>query len=240
MNEDRSRYNPWPLGKLPKKFQRPEIDQLRKAGYDIDDPREANKLFEAKLCEFTGAKHAILIDSCTDANLLTLMYYKKRQGTFGALVLPARTYISVPQSAKQAGWIVRFVDYNWSGIHQFDPLPVWDAAARFTEGMYIPGSTMNLSFQIKKRLPIGKGGAILTDDSTAADWYRKMTMQGRNVNLAYDRDIIDYMGYNMYMTPEDAARGILLFDMLTAKTRTFEDTMNQSNYTDLRLQKVFK
>jgi len=244
MNEDRSTYNPWPLGKLPKEFQRPEIDQLRAKGYKIDDPREANALFEKKLCDFTGAKYDVLIDNCTDANFLSLAYeyelwdpiVKRDKET---VVIPARTYISVPQSIIQAKFSVRMVDYDWSGIFRFDPFRIYDAAARFTEGMYIPGTTMNLSFQIKKRLPIGKGGAILCDNIAAAEWYRKMTMQGRNVNLAYDQDIIEYMGYNMYMTPEDAARGILLFDMLTAKGGTFEDTMNQDNYTDLRLQKVF-
>ena len=44
-----SKYNPWPLGKLPEGFQRPEIDQLKEAGYEINDPRDAVTIFENKM-----------------------------------------------------------------------------------------------------------------------------------------------------------------------------------------------
>ena len=148
MNENRSIYNPWPLGQLPQNFQRPEIDLLRKAGYKIKDPREAITLFEKKLSDFTGAPHVVVLDNCTDATFLMLYYWnrKKREGpsTTTKLVMPARTYISVPQSAKQAGWPIRFVDFNWSGLFQFDPLPVYDALERKTAGC-IRGSISNAS-----------------------------------------------------------------------------------------------
>ena len=41
-------YNPWPLGKLHKNFWRPEINQLKEAGYEIDDARDAVTIFENK------------------------------------------------------------------------------------------------------------------------------------------------------------------------------------------------
>lgn len=241
-------YNPWPLGKIPEEFRRPEIQQLRNKGYIFEDPREANKIFEDKLMWFTGAPYVILTDNCTDALFLAL-YYTNYAATphiaktsITTLEIPARTYLSVPQSISQAGYGFEFEDYNWSGAYNIKPLNIWDAAVRFTKDMYIPGTFMTLSFQIKKRLPIGKGGAILCDDPIAANILRKLSFEGRDLNIPYDKDQLEFEGWNMYMTPEDAARGILLFDMLTKNGTEldFPDTGNQDNYTDLRLQKIYQ
>ncbi len=45
--------------------------------------------------------------------------------------------------------------------------------------MYIPKSYMALSFHIKKQLPIGKGGMVLTDDKKAYEWFKKARYEGR-------------------------------------------------------------
>ena len=68
-----------------------------------------------------------------------------------------------------AGAEVLLEDVDWKGIYQLKPHPIYDAAKRFTSGMYIPGSYMCLSFHHKKTLKIGKGGAILTDDKSAVE-----------------------------------------------------------------------
>ena len=47
-------YKSWPLGKLPPEFQRPELDQLKKAGYKFGDPREVVDMFEKKVAKFAG------------------------------------------------------------------------------------------------------------------------------------------------------------------------------------------
>jgi dTDP-4-amino-4,6-dideoxygalactose transaminase len=78
--------------------------------------------------------------------------------------------------------------------------------------MYVPDSMHCLSFQIKKVLPIGRGGAILTSHRYTRDWLKKARHDGRSLDVPYDKDQLMFMGWNMYMTPEDAARGILLFD----------------------------
>ena len=72
------------------------------------------------------------------------------------VTIPARTYLSVPQSIIHAGGRVKFKDYRWKGIYQLEPYPIWDAAKRFTSNMYIPDTYMCLSFHIKKHLKIGK------------------------------------------------------------------------------------
>jgi hypothetical protein len=46
------------------------------------------------------------------------------------VTIPARTYLSVPQSIMQAGGNVLFDDYDWQGIYQLAPYPIYDAAKR--------------------------------------------------------------------------------------------------------------
>jgi dTDP-4-amino-4,6-dideoxygalactose transaminase len=76
--------------------------------------------------------------------------------------------------------------------------------------MYISGTMMCLSFHIKKHLKIGKGGMILLDNEEAAKWLKARRYEGRTDGLKYHEDEIDEEGWNMYMTPEQAARGLTL------------------------------
>ena len=230
MNEP---YNPWPMGKLPENFRRPEIDLVRNAGYEIDDARDTVTIFENKIADYAGSKYAVAVDSCTDALFLSLKYLKAS----GTITFPSRTYVSAPMSAVLAGCDVKFKDYNWSGIYYLDPFPIIDSAVRFTKDMYESGSLQCLSFQIKKRLPIGKGGMILTDDPDADRWLRVASFEGRHLDQPYDKDEFEMIGWNMYMTPEDAARGILLFDQLGD---IHPDGCTQDDYHDLTKKEIFK
>jgi dTDP-4-amino-4,6-dideoxygalactose transaminase len=75
--------------------------------------------------------------------------------------------------------------------------------------MYIPKTFMCLSFHIKKKLGIGKGGMILTDNKEAAEWFMKARYEGRS-QVYYKEDNIKSIGWNMYMTPQEAAQGLCL------------------------------
>ena len=105
--------------------------------------------------------------------------------------------------------------------------------------MYIGNDALQVvSFQIKKRLPIGKGGVILTNDENAYKWLKLATYDGRDLSTQYMSDEhVQQLGWHFYMTPEDAARGILLMDMLP---ETNEDTGGSSNYFDLSTHKLFR
>ena len=87
--------------------------------------------------------------------------------------------------------------------------------------MYAPGTYHCLSFHIRKHIPIGKGGMILTDDKVAYDWFRTVRYEGRTMSddgvnyMLYKDDPIKSMGWNMYMTPEQAARGLELFEKIS-------------------------
>jgi dTDP-4-amino-4,6-dideoxygalactose transaminase len=102
--------------------------------------------------------------------------------------------------------------------------------------MYIPGTFMCLSFHIKKHLKIGKGGMILTDDPKAVEWFRKARYEGRG-EVMYHVDEIDMNGHNAYMTPEQAARGLMLMQNYPEHA---EDLPEEPRYRDLREFPLFK
>lgn len=229
-------YKSWPLGQLPPEFQRPELDQLKKNGYKFDDPREVVTMFENKVAKFAGAEYGVAIDCCTHGLFLSLLYYRDVLKMVNEFVeIPSYTYCSVPMQIRHAGYTPKFADYQWSGKYQLKPFDIWDGAVRWTEGMYEGGFHI-VSFQLKKRIPIGRGGMILTDDPVAAEWFRKMTYDGRDLTIGYMEDDFQYLGYHYYMTPEDAARGIILMDQIPKKNL---DSGNNTTYSDLSTKKVF-
>ena len=172
----------------------------------LHNPYKIVKMFEEEVAHYTGAPYAVSVNSCTNALFLACKYI----GIEGKeVIIPKRTYLSPPQSIMQAGGKLVFEDIFWKGIYQLKPFPIYDAAKRFTSNMYIPGSLMCLSFHIKKHLKIGKGGMILTDDEKVVEWVKKARYEGR-AEVAYHEDNICTEGWNMYMTPEQATRGLML------------------------------
>lgn len=221
-------YNSWPLGALPDNFRRPEPYELLQKGYTWKDPRDIVTLFEEKLASYAGSKYAVTTDSCSNALFLALRF----RSVSGSVLIPRQTYASVPMQIIHAGGKPVFEDLEWTGIYQLGNSGILDSAGRFTHAMYEgDGALQCLSFQIKKRLPIGRGGCILTDDKKAYEWLKLATYDGRDLNSPYDsRGHISQLGWHFYMTPEDAARGILLMDMLPQDN---PDTMSWNNYPPL-------
>ncbi len=222
-------YNPWPLGNVPESWQRSELKDLSEIGYAFNDAREIVDIFETKLAKYSGSKYAVTVDSASSGLFLALKYLN----CSGQVKIPRQTYVSVAMQIHHAGCDVTLEDIEWSGIYQLKPTKVFDSAARFTPGMYVgDGALQVLSFQIKKRVPIGKGGAILTDDKAAYDWLRLARYDGRDLSLPYDDPgHVKQIGWHMYMTPEDAARGILLMDKLGSGSHS--DVASRASYPDI-------
>jgi hypothetical protein len=130
-----------------------------------------------------------------------------------------------------------FEDREWEGVYQLKPFPIYDAAKRFTSNMYIPGTLMCLSFHIKKHLKIGKGGMILCDNPDAVKWLKARRYEGRTDGMKYHEDMIDEEGWNMYMTPEQAARGLTLMQNYPEQG---EDIPESPPYRDLTEFNLFK
>lgn len=194
-------------------------------------PFDSVRNFEKALAEYAGSKYAIAVDSCTSALLLACAYMKVEE-----VVIPKRTYPSVPCSIIHAGGKVRFEDLEWAGIYQLKPYPIYDGAKRFCKNMYIPGSLHCLSFHAKKLLPIGRGGAILTDDLDAVEWFKVARFDGRHESVPLYKDKFDMLGWNVYMTPEQASRGHLL---LTMMKDAYDDQEENPPYPDLSQFEVF-
>jgi dTDP-4-amino-4,6-dideoxygalactose transaminase len=200
-----------------------------------NNPFKIVEMFEEEVANYTGAKYAVSVDNCTNALFLCCKFLNVDEVT-----IPSKTYLSVPQSIIHAGGEVIFdkrdVTNSWSGIYQLKPYPIYDAAKRFTSNMYIPNTFMCLSFHIKKTLKIGKGGMILTDNEDAVKWFKKARYEGRSEKL-YHEDDIDMLGWNMYMTPQQASHGLSLMQNIKLNNN---DLGENDGYRDLTEFTVFK
>lgn len=170
--------------------------------------------FEDTVARYTGAPYALAVDCCTNGIFLSLLKMKEEYGST-PIYIPARTYISVPAAIVHAGYEVRFTDDAWKGMYQLQPFPIWDGARRFCKYMYNSRFTI-LSFHSKKHIPIGRGGMILCDSKDDWEWLFRMSYDGRE-GKPYSQEVIHRLGYHMYMTPEQAARGLLLFETIKHK-----------------------
>lgn len=219
-------YNPWPLGQLPKEFQRPEPELVKQAGYQWDDPRDIIDICENKIAEFFGAKYAVTVDCCSHAIFLSLQYLLKINEIDynDEIICPQRTYISVAMQIIHTGLFIKFEDIEWRGYYYLRPTRVIDAAVMWEKNSYIKDSLMCLSFQIKKMCPTGKMGAILTDNKDAYEWLKLASYDGRNLTTPYNSEgHVSMVGWHYYATPEDCARTILLMDQIKTEGRYMGD-----------------
>ena len=168
--------------------------------------------FEAALAKYTGAPYVVAVDNQSNALFLTL-YYQNIKGQ--TVSIPSRTYPSVPCEIIHAGGKVEFESVEGKtikGAYQLKPTRTWDSALRFTANMYVPNTFMCISFTGPyKHFKLSKGGAILTDDYQAYLWFKRARYSGRR-ECSYHDDNFDMLGWNFYMMPELAARGLLLMN----------------------------
>ncbi len=192
------------------------------------------KQFEQAIADFAGAKYGVSCESLSLALLMCCAYKKVKE-----VEIPKHTYISVPASIIHAGGKVKFIDEEWEGCYELKPYKIIDSALRFKRGMYIPDTLYCVSFHLRKLLPIGRGGMILTDDAEAARWLRKARFDGRTEDVPIEDDIIEMVGWNGLLTPEQAARGLYIFHFL--KNKELADISRKSQgYPDLSKFEVFK
>lgn len=209
------------------------------------------------LKEYTCAPYAVAVSSCTMALLLAVAWHLKgitagrtfRDGPVRPEVqIPKRTYISVPMSIIHAGGRPTFRDEEWKGCYQLKPLPVWDSARWFTEGIYNAiglnglfapapaGRMICVSFHASKTLGIEQGGAILHDNPEADAWLRRARFDGRTEGVAPKDDTFNQIGWHCYMNPSTAAQGILRLHSLPRHN----EPIPNDQYPDLSTMEIFK
>lgn len=187
--------------------------------------------FEKAVADYTGAPYCVSVNSCTMALLLACKYLNVHE-----VEIPKFTYVSVPMSIMHAGGVVRFRDEDWEGQYDLRPYPIWDAARRFTSGMFISGQYMCVSFHWSKILGIQQGGAILHDDPDADRWFRKCRFDGRTEGAPPKEDTFDTLGYHCYLSPELAALGLVRLSFLPKHNADLPN----SDYPDLSKAPLFQ
>jgi dTDP-4-amino-4,6-dideoxygalactose transaminase len=177
--------------------------------------------FEQALARYTGAKYVVTLDNMSNALFLALYYehYVNKSITSDSIIIPKRTYPSVPCEIIHAGLKVEFTENygcldmkngTLTGAYELGNSNVYDSALRFTTNMYLKGTYMCISFTGPyKHFKLSKGGAILTDSHKAYLWFKRARYSGRR-ECSYHDDNLDMLGWNFYMMPELAARGLLL------------------------------
>jgi len=202
------------------------------------------KLFEDELSKYTNAPFVVAVDNQSNALFLALTYENIKNKE---ITIPNRTYPSVPCEIKHAGGIVKFKNIEGetlTGAYNLEGSKVWDAALSFTADMYIPNSHMCISFTGPyKHFKLSKGGAILTDDEEAYKWFKKARFSGRD-ECSYHEDNFDnnpVLGWNFYMMPELAARGLLLINQFYNPDGTKKHNEDLTlPYPDLSKFKIFQ
>jgi len=195
--------------------------------------------FENAIAEFTHAQYAVAVDSGSNAIFLSLLYMFKDLTKYDPKVvtIPKHTYPSVPCAIIHAGGKVNFSNEPWHGQYELQPYNILDSALHFQKGMYSSGLQC-LSFHIKKRIAIGRGGMILTNDKKAADWLRKARFDGRDP-IPLLEDDFTMLGWNMYMTPAQAALGLQIFEMI--KNKPLPDLpVEEQGYPDLSKFPIYR
>jgi dTDP-4-amino-4,6-dideoxygalactose transaminase len=171
--------------------------------------------FEKALGDYTGAPYVVTVDNQSNALFLALYYehYITKSIVSECITIPSRTYPSVPCEIIHAGLKVKFKPVKGKtikGAYILEGSNVWDSALSFTANMYKPGQHMCISFTGPyKHFKLSKGGAILTDSYEAYLWFRRARYSGRR-ECSYHDDNLDMLGWNFYMMPELATRGLLL------------------------------
>ena len=202
--------------------------------------------FEKALSDYTGAPYVITVDNQSNALFLALYYEHNVKDNIKSktIGIPSRTYPSVPCEIIHAGLKVDFnpVEGNTiKGAYQLKGSNVWDSALSFTADMYKPDTHMCISFTGPyKHFKLSKGGAILTDSLEAYHWFKRARYSGRR-ECSYHDDYFDMLGWNFYMMPELAARGLLLMNQfynLDGTKKHNEDL--ELPYPDLSKYEIYK
>jgi len=199
------------------------------------DPYVVVRQFEAELGIYTGASYVVTVDSCTNALFLSLKWHLNYKFHNRYITIPNKTYVSVPMQILHAGFLVELLPVRWKGFYYLQPYPIIDSAKHLTSGMYIPNTMMCLSFHWQKHLGIGRGGAILTDDFQAYQWFKKARFDGRTEGVPPTDDQV-ILGWHMYMTPEQAAAGLIRMKFLPKDN----PDLPMDDYPDLSKMEIFK
>lgn len=192
---------------------------------------EVVQKFEKEIADFFGAPYAVAVDSCTHGIELALRYTKEEQ-----ILVPKRTYLSIPFLANKMGLDLFWKDEEWVNYYYLTH-NIIDSAVLWKKDSYIPNTFMGISFQYQKHLSLGRGGILLMDNEEASIQIKKMSYDGRLPNIPWRDQNVNTFGYHYYMTPETAQLGL---DKLPQAIVTEPRQWVVTDWPDLTEMDVFK
>ena len=190
------------------------------------------KKFEEEIASFFGSPYAVAVDCCTHGIELCLRYKDVKK-----MIVPVHTYISVPLLSKKLNIELEWKEEDWLDYYYIGDTNIIDAAVLWKKDSYIPNTFMCVSFQFRKHLSLGRGGAILCDNLEDYKMLKRMSYDGRVPDIPWAEQNIKIMGYHYYMTPETAKLGLEKLEQAknsTPKQWTLQD------WPDLRNMEIFK
>jgi dTDP-4-amino-4,6-dideoxygalactose transaminase len=200
------------------------LELLKDYGVGWNSPYDIIAEFEKRLAKYTGASYVITTDCCTHALELSIRWYmQKYPRRTPHIDLPDQTYLSVAMMLKKLDLNFKIEDIDWIGEYRLGHFPIWDSARLLQKNMFQVKEDETgfedtelfkcLSFGHGKPLTIGKGGAILTNSREAYDWLIRARYDGRDLKVSpWDKEDYKEVGYHYYMSPEQAAIGIVKLD----------------------------
>lgn len=215
------------------------------------------KQFEDEIAEYTGAKYAVAVDSCTSALYLSLQYKAKDNVGFlpvQSVRIPSMTVPLVANTithCKGAG--IHFIDEcDWVGhSYEIQPYGIIDSAHEVSKDQfkrYKDNDLLCYSFYPTKPITSCEGGMIITNDEKAVEWIRKARYYGRNSGSSIARNSweydIEFPGWKMNMTEVQAALGLeqlRRLPELDARRKEVVDAYNEllgENNTSLYLYRI--
>jgi hypothetical protein len=125
-----------------------------------------------------------------------------------------------------------YTDEEWVGEYPFHWTRIWDSARRLERGMYREGQMQCLSFGHSKPLQIGRGGAILLDDTQAYKTMLAQRYDGRDLGITpWQAQEVFHVGYHYKPTTEEAELGSHLLPLVNEAPKYVE-------YPDCRKIKI--
>jgi dTDP-4-amino-4,6-dideoxygalactose transaminase len=200
--------------------------------------------FEEEFKDFTGAKYAVAVNSCTSALFLCLKFLSPKK-----VSMPSMTFASVASCVIHAGGELGWLDESWSGsryaLISNNPKPgiIYDSAHALHRGdsSKKPNDLVCYSFYPTKNLSGAEGGMIATNNKEYAEWLKKARWHAR-VGKNWDY-VIEFAGWKMNMTDVQAALGIdylKRIDNEAAKRKILLDLYNQLLGTSIKSDHIFQ
>ena len=190
------------------------------------------KKFEEEIASFFGSPYAVAVDCCTHGIELCLRYKDVKK-----MIVPVHTYISVPLLSKKLNIELEWKEEDWLDYYYIGDTNIIDAAVLWKKDSYIPNTFMCVSFQFRKHLSLGRGGAILCDNLEDYKILKRMSYDGRVPDIPWAEQNIKIMGYHYYMTPETAKLGL---EKLEQAKNSIPKQWTLQDWPDLRNMEIFK